>query len=86
MRVVRTTNSIEVMLLHEAQISFHQFETFRVTRCWIMLMLVHTPDQEWFPIQAELPGSDVDFSETNTVGLGLELSAVLIQQRHQNPI
>ncbi len=74
------------MLLHEAQIPFDQFETFRVTRCWIMLMLVHATDQEWFPIKAELSSSDFDFSETNIVGLDLEGSAVLIQQRHQNPI
>ena len=86
MWVVGTTNSVEVMLFHEAQISFDQFETFRVTSFWIMFMLVHTPDQEWFPIKAELSSSDFDFSETNIVALDLEGSAVLIQQQHQNPI
>ena len=78
MRVVRTTKSIEVMLLHEAQISFHQFETFRVTRCWIMLMLVHATDQERFPIKAELSSGNFDFSETKLWSVYVKLWSVYV--------
>jgi len=65
MWVVRATNRVEVIGLHQPNIRFDLIERFEVTRLRVMFMLIYTPNEQRFSIELKLSTLYFDSPKTN---------------------